>query len=185
MADISKPYTMITDFVTGRELPNVGAEENRQAVEKLLVEEKGYLQEDIKVDVDIAITVAGEPYRSQIDLVVSADGGQTRFMVIKCAAGSLGSREREIVAAARLLDEYQIPRAVVSDGQTAIVLDTVSGTKIGNGLDAIPSKEEALTHLKSYTPVGFPKERLEREKLIFRTYDIENVNVQRKVKNQL
>ena len=129
MVEISKPYTMITDFVTGREVPNVGAEENRQAVEKLLVEEKGYLQEDIKVDVDIAITVAGEPYRSQVDLVVSADGGQTHFMVIKCAAGSLGSREREIVAAARLLDEYQIPFAVVSDGQTAIVLDTVSGTK--------------------------------------------------------
>ena len=117
MAEISKPYTMITDFVTGREVPNVGAEENRQAVEKLLVEEKGYLKEAIKVDVDIAITVAGEPYRSQIDLVVSADGGQMPFMVIKCAAGSLGSREREIVAAARLLEEYQIPRAVVSDGR--------------------------------------------------------------------
>ena len=185
MAEIAKPYTMITDFVTGREVPNVGAEENRQAVEKLLVEEKGYLQEDIKVDVDIAITVAGEPYRSQIDLVVSADGGQTRFMVIKCAAGSLGSREREIVAAARLLEEYQIPLAVVSDGRTAIVLDTVSGKKIGNGLNAIPTRRQALTQLKSYAPVGFPKERLEREKLIFRTYDIENVNVQRKVKNQL
>ncbi len=181
MVEISKPYTMITDFVTGREVPNVGAEENRQAVEKLLVKEKGYLKEDIKVDVDIAITVAGEPYRSQVDLVVSADGGQTRFMVIKCAAGSLGSREREIVAAARLLDEYQIPFAVVSDGQTAIVLDTLTGKKTGEGLDAIPSKGEALTQLKSYTPVGFPKERLEREKLIFRTYDIENVNVQRNI----
>ena len=114
MAEGSKPYTMIADFVTGREVPNVGAEENRQAVEKLLVAEKGYLKEDIKVDVDIAITVAGKPYRSQVDLVVSADGGKTLFMVIKCAAGSLGSREREIVAAARLLDAYQIPWAVVS-----------------------------------------------------------------------
>ena len=63
MAEGSKPYTMIADFVTGREVPNVGAEENRQAVEKLLVAEKGYLKEDIKVDVDIAITVAGQPYR--------------------------------------------------------------------------------------------------------------------------
>jgi hypothetical protein len=179
MAEISKPYTMIADFVTGREVPNVGAEENRQAVEKLLVEEKGYLKEDIKVDVDIAITVAGQPYRSQVDLVVSADGGQTRFMAIKCAAGSLGSREREIVAAARLLSEYQIPCAVVSDGKTAIVMDAVSGKKIGDGLDAIPSKQEAIIQLKSYTSPAFPEERREREKLIFRTYDIENVNVQR------
>jgi len=181
MAEISKPYTMIKDFVTGREVPNVGAEENRQAVEKFLVEEKGYGKEDINVDVNIAITVAGQPYRSQVDLVVSADSGNTRFMVIKCAAGSLGSREREIVAAARLLEKCQIPWAVVSDGQTAIVLDTLSGKKTGEGLDAIPSKEEALTQLKAYTPMGFPKERREREKLIFRTYDIENVNVQRNV----
>jgi len=181
MAEDSKPYTMITDFVTGREVPNVGAEENRQVVEKLLVEEKGYLKEDIEVDVDIAITVAGELYRSQVDLVVSADGGKTRFMAVKCAAGSLGSREREIVAAARLLDAYQIPWAVVSDGKTAIVLDTVSGKKIGDGLVAIPSKEEALAQLESSTPVGFPQERREREKLIFRTYDVENVNVQRNI----
>jgi hypothetical protein len=167
MAEISKPYTMITDFITGREVPNVGAEENRQAVEALLVKEKGYLKEDIKVDVD--------------NLVVSTDGGKTRFMVIKCAAGSLGSREREIVAAARLLDEYQIPCAVVSDGKTAIVLDTVTGKIIGDGLDAIPAKGEALARLKSYTPLAFPEERREREKLIFRTYDIENVNVQRNV----
>jgi len=181
MAEISKPYTMITDFVTGREVPNVGAEENRQAVEEFLVAQKGYLKADIKVDVDIAITVAGEPYQSQVDLVISADGGETHFMVIKCAAGSLGSREREIVAAARLLDEYQIPCAVVSDGQTANVLDTVTGKKVGNGLNAIPSKEEALTQLKSYTLLAFPEERLKREKLIFRTYDIENVNVQRNI----
>jgi hypothetical protein len=185
MAAKSKPYTMITDFVTGRKVPNVGAEENRQAVEKLLVEQRGYRKEDIEVDVDIAITIAGEPYRSQVDLVVSAEDGKARFMVIKCAAGSLGSREREIVAAARLLDEYQIPCAVVSDGQTAIVLDTVSGKKIGDGLDAIPTRQEAIARLKSLEPVGFPKDRREREKLIFRTYDLENVNVQRKVKNQL
>ena len=181
MADISKPYTMITDFVTGREVPNVGAEENRQAVEKLLVEEKGYLKEDIKVDVDIDITVGGEPYHSQVDLVVGVDGGKMPFMVIKCAAGSLGSREREIVAAARLLDEYQVPCAVVSDGKTAAVLDTITAKKIGDGLDAVPSKAEALTRLRSVTPVGLPAERREREKLIFRTYDVENVNVQRKV----
>ena len=181
MAETSKPYTMIMDYVTGREVPNVGAEENRQAVEKYLIDEKGYLKEDIEVDVDIAVTVAGEPYRSQVDLVVSPDGGDTRFMVIKCAAGSLGSCEREIVAAARLLDEYQIPCAVVSDGRKAIALDTVTGKKIGDGLEAIPSRQEAIDALKERTLTPFPAERRDREKLIFRTYDIENVNVQRNV----
>ncbi len=181
MADTLKPYTMITDFVTGREIPNVGAEENRQAVEKFLVSKKGYLKKDIQVDANLNITVAGEPYRSQVDLVVSPDGGRTRFMVINCVAGSLGSREREIVAAARLLEAYQIPRAVVSDGKTAVVLDTVAGKKIGDGLDAIPARQQAVDELKSLTLTPFPAERREREKLIFRTYDLENVNVQRNI----
>ena len=180
MPDKSRPYTMITDYVTGREVPNVGAEQNRQALEQFLVEQKGYQKQDIEVDTDISLTVAGEPYHSQMDLVVSVDRG-SRFMVIKCVAGSLGSREREVVAAARLLDEYQIPCAVVSDGTTAIVLDTVSGKKSGEGLDAIPSRKQAVDKLKSYDFPEYPKDRREREKLIFRTYDIENVNVQRKV----
>ena len=159
MADTLKPYTMITDFITGRQVPNVGAEENRQAVEKFLVSDKGYLKEDIQVDVDLDITVAGEPYHSQVDLVVSADGGLTRFMVVKCAAASLGSREREIVAAARLLEEYQIPRAVVSDGRKAIVLDTVTGKKVGEGLDAIPTRQEAASALKALILTPLPAER--------------------------
>ena len=172
---------MITDFVTAKEIPNVGAEENRQMVERFLVNEKGFSKEDIEVDVDIEMTVAGEPYRSQIDLVVSIDGGATRFMAIKCAAASLGSREREILAASRLLSENQVPFTVVSDGKTAIVLDTVTGRKLGEGLNAIPSKDEAREKLKILPLQPYPKEKLEREKLIFRTYDSMNVNVQRNV----
>lgn len=172
---------MITDFVTGKEIPNVGAEENRQMVEQFLVNQKGFSKEDIEIDVDIEMTIAGEPYRSQIDLVVSVDGGITRFMAIKCAAASLGSREREILAAARLVGENQLPYSVVSDGKTAIVLDTVSGKKLGEGLNAIPSKNEVREKLKIIQQRPFPKEKLEREKLIFRSYDSMNVNVQRNV----
>ena len=182
MADTLKPYSMIIDFVTGKEIPNVGAEENRQLVEKFLVNEKGYARKDIEVDVAIEIQVAGQPYNSQIDLVVSVDGGNIRFMAFKCAAASLGSREREILAAARLLEKDQIPLSVVSDGQTAIVLDTITGCKQGEGLDAIPSKKQAMGVLKDQGKQPFPEEKREREGLIFRTYDGMNVNVSRNIK---
>ena len=181
MSDTLKPYSMTTDFVTGKEIPNVGAEENRQRVERFLVAEKGFSKEDIAVDVDIEISVAGETYLSQIDLVVSVDDeyGSTPFMAIKCAAASLGSREREILAAARLLAENQLPFSVVSDGKTAIVLDTVSGKNLGEGLNAILSKAEARERLREIKPLPFPKEKREREKLIFRSFDSMNVNVGR------
>jgi hypothetical protein len=174
-----KPYSLIHDFVTGIEKPNVGAEENRQALERFLVTDRGYLKEDIQVDADIELSIAGATYRSQVDLVVTVDGGQSPVMAIKCAAGSLGSREREILAASRLLDRYQIPLAVVSDGKTAIVLDTVSGNKLAEGLDAIPTKAQAQQRLQRTPRVPFPAERRQREALIFRSYDSMNVNVSR------
>ena len=185
MADTLKPYRMIEDFVTARDVPEIGAESNRQAVERLLVLEKGYAKEDIEVDAKIEFEVGKERYASQVDLVVSVNAGKTRVMAIKCAPGSLGSCEREILAAARLLDSrYQIPFAVVSDGKTAVVLDSTSGKIIGAGLASIPEKNMARNALKTMTLIACPTERIERERLIFRTYNCEYVNVARRLPYQ-
>ncbi len=177
MPETLKPYDTLIDFVTGKEIADIGAEANRQAVERYLVNHKGFSREDIAVDVNISLDITGERYQSRIDLVVSPDDGNTRFMAIKCPAGSLGSWEREILAAARLLDTYQIPLSVVSDGKSAIVLDTVTGKKVGEGLQSIPSKKEAQEKLGAITLRPLPAERIEREKLIFRSYDSMKVNV--------
>ncbi|MDY6791492.1 MAG: type I restriction enzyme HsdR N-terminal domain-containing protein [Thermodesulfobacteriota bacterium] len=177
MADLTKPGNVIIDFVTGKEIPDVGPEANRQRVERVLVEQKGYAKEDIEVDAPLEVEIAGKEYRSSVDLVVSVDG--KRLMAVKCAAGSLGSREREIIAASRLLDNYQIPFSVASDGKTAIVLDTVSGKKLGEGLHAIPAKEEIKKSSSATRPQPLPEKRFEKEKLIFRSYDSMNVNVTR------
>jgi len=177
--DIPKTFRWITDFVTGEKIPDVGAEANRQTVERVLVAEKGYTKKDIEVDAPLEVTIGDEFYRSSVDLVVSMNG--KRYMAIKCAPGSLGSREREIVSAARLLGEYQIPVSVVSDGKTAMVLDTVSGEKIGEGLDAIPSKKALQKTAKSLKLQPLAEKRMEREKLIFRSYDSMNVNVGRNI----
>jgi hypothetical protein len=182
MTEKGKSISTIVDFVTGDTVPDIGAEANRQTVERILVNRLGYEKKDVAVDVDIEIDINGESYRSQIDLVVSVDG--IRFMAVKCAAGSLGSREREILAAARLLESNQIPLAMVSDGKTAIVLDTATGKKIGEGLDVIPTKAQAREIIRSADFQPIAPERIEREKLIFRSYDSMNVNVRRKLSYQ-
>jgi hypothetical protein len=141
------------------------------------VTQKGFAKSDIAVDEGVELTVQGEPYRTIIDLVVSVDG--TRFMAVKCAAGSLGSWEREITAAARLIDHHQLPVAVVCDGKTAVVIDTVSGKRTGKTMAAIPSRTAARDQLQSEALQPLPAERRQREALIFRSYDTMRVNVQR------
>jgi len=162
------------DYITGKEIPDIGSEANRQVMERFLVEEKDFLKDDIEVSLPIAFEIDGENYQSRVDLVVCV--GSRRLMAIKCAAGSLGSREREILAAARIADTYQIPFAIVTDGKTAILFDTLSGKKIGEGLQKIPSKRNLSRYVKNAVFLPFPKERLKREKLIFRSYDSMDVN---------
>jgi hypothetical protein len=139
------------------------------------VEEKGYRREDILVDAPIQVEIKGEVYRSTVDLVIKI--GDRPLMAFKCAAGSLGSREREAVSAARLFGASPMPLAVVSDGVTAIVLETTKGKPKGNGLDAIPDRNEAVRLAKSEPLPPIAADRLDREKLVFRSYDSMNVNV--------
>lgn len=160
--------TTLTDFITGRCVPNTGAEGNRQEVERFLVEHKGYHREDIEVDAKIALNIEGECYQSTVDLVVRVNG--FRCMVIKCAAGSLASRDREVISAARLLEDYQIPLSVASDGQTAFVWDTVSGKTIGKGLGTIPSKAQAQAKFDDQGLQALDEKHRQRLMLIYRTY---------------
>ncbi len=165
---------IITDYITGKKIFDTGAEANRQMVEKFLIENKGYSKEDVEVDFPINLQIKGEPYNSYIDLVVKISGKMV--MCIKCAPGSLGSREREILAASRLACDYQIPISIVSDGKTAIVLDTLTGKKTGEGMEEIPSKKELSDKMEKMEFIPFPEKKREKQSLIFRSYDIMNVN---------
>ena len=168
MPHSKRPEEPLIDFITGRAIPNHGAEENRQAVERLLVEVKGYDREEIEVDAEIQLEVEGECFSSTVDLVVCVNG--SRYMIIKCAAGSLSSREREVIAAARLIEDYQIPVSAASDGESALVWDTVSGDLIGEGLEAIPPKSASVEDFDPGNAVPLEDKRRRRQMLIYRTY---------------
>ena len=177
MSDTNSLNGNLTDYITGASIADIGAEANRQKFARFLVEQKGYEKKDIERDVPIEIELQGEAYSSHIDLVIKTAG--TIIMAVKCAAGSLESWQREILSASRLLTSYQIPCAVVTDGETAVVLDTVSGKKRGEGLDAVLSKQAAEKELEEIRLTAYPEERKEREKIIFRSFDSMNINKKR------
>ncbi|MFH2060385.1 MAG: type I restriction enzyme HsdR N-terminal domain-containing protein [Pseudomonadota bacterium] len=166
---------IITDYITGASIRNVGPEASRQVFEKFLVEQKGYAKTDIRVDEPFTVQFQGEDYVSAIDLIVYCN--DKAIMAITCVAGSIGSYEREILAGARLIFDYQIPFAVSTDARNAVILDTISGKIIGKDLDAIPSKENALKMIESIEYHSFDENRREREMIIYRSFNLEKVNV--------
>jgi len=166
---------IITDYITGEAVRNVGPEAVRQVFEKFLVEKKGYEKKDIRVDEELIVQFKGEDYVSAIDLIIYSKN--KALMAITCVAGSIGSYEREILAGARLVYDYQIPFAVSTDARDAIVLDTLSGKKAGQGLDAVPSKKEALNLIKTIEYKPLDENRKEREMIIYRSFNLEKVNI--------
>ncbi|MDA3791828.1 MAG: type I restriction enzyme HsdR N-terminal domain-containing protein [Desulfobacula sp.] len=166
---------IITDYITGKPVRNMGSEASRQIFERFLVHEKGYSKKDIKVDEKLVVQFKGEDYISAIDLIVSCN--DKALMAITCVAGSIGSYEREILAGARLVYDYQIPFAVSTDARDAMVMDTLSGKNTGQGLGAIPSKKEALKLVETIEYKPFDKTRKEREMIIYRSFNLEKINI--------
>ena len=176
MADIPSHhliYGMCTDFVSGEYIVDTDDERYRQKLARLLVEEKGYAKTDLEVRFKIETLFVKQFVVSTIDFIVRLKG--KRFMVIRYGPGSLVTRERAAIAAARVLDpSYRIPLAVVTNGEDAELLDTLTAKVLKQGLDAIPDKKEASQLFDNLEFVSFmEKDRRERELRILNAYDVE------------
>jgi len=145
------------------------AAEARKMISYLLMEKKGYLPGDIEKKVVLEVKLGQENAYSSVDFLVSVDG--KKAMVIKCFSGSLSSRERQAVAAARLIGTPPVPVAVVADPVNAEVLDVSTGKVVGEGFGAIPLKEQMIQMLKEGTSQPLSPERLEKEKRILLAFD--------------
>lgn len=145
------------------------AAEARKMVGYLLVEKKRYLEEEVRRDVVFEVKLGEETAYSVVDFVVSIEG--RKAMIIKCAAGSLDSRQRQAVAAARVIAALPVPVAVVADPETAQVLDVLNGKMVGEGFGAIPVRDQLLKTLSSAKLTALPPEKLEREKRILLAFD--------------
>ena len=176
MADIPSHhliYGMCTDFVSGQSIVDTDDERYRQKLARLLVEEKGYAKTDLEMRFKIETLFAKQFVVSTIDFIVRLKG--KRFMVIRYGPGSLVTRERAAIAAARVLDpSYRIPFAVVTNGEDAELLDTLTTKVIKQGLEAIPDKKEASRLFADLEFAPFmEKDRRERELRILNAYDVE------------
>lgn len=158
------------DFITGKTIKDTHDERYRQKIAHFLVEQKGYLKTDIKPGKALRLSIDGNIAAIRIDFAVTVD--DKKIMIIRYGPGSLVTRERPSVAAARLLESYQIPITVVTNGENAEILDTVSGKVIADGFDAIPSKEESAELVKQMDFHKISEKQAEKEARILYAFDI-------------
>lgn len=158
------------DYITGKEIVDTEDERARQKTARFLVDEKGYSKHDVEVRKEIQLNVDGNRGTSRVDFVVRVDG--KAFAIIIFGPGSLVSRERSTLAAARLVESYEVPFAVITNGESAEVLETSSGTVIAEELQALPSKEEAQRQIQTLAFEKVSDKRLEKEQRILYAFDV-------------
>ena len=176
MADIPSHhyiYGTCTDYITGETIVDTDDERCRQDLARFLVEEKGYAKSDLEPRLSIETLYSGQFVTSSIDITVREAG--KRFMILRFAPGSIVTRERPAIAAARVLEtSYQIPLTVVTNSREAEVLDTYTGKIVRQGMENILDKKEAEALVQSlrFDPLE-DETKKDRERRILNAYDVE------------
>jgi hypothetical protein len=163
---VARPVILgkIVDFISGRTIADTEDERYRQKLARFLVEDKGFCKEDIQVQRELPLIVDDKTWTVTIDFAIILEA--KTVMILRFAPGSIVSRERPALAAARLLEPYEIPFAVVTNGQDAHILDTAAGGVIGQSLEDIPSRGSMLGQFPQLEFNHLPGERLEKERRI-------------------
>lgn len=166
-------YGTLQDFLTGEELPDTDDERYRQQLAQLLVEEKGFGVGELQPRLAIETQFNGQFVKSVVELTVCLE--DRRVMIIRYGPGSLVTRERPAIAAARILDpEYRIPLAVVTNLRDAELLETKTGKVLATGMSHIPDRKELAAMLSSLEFEPFVDEQSrEREARILNAFDVE------------
>jgi hypothetical protein len=148
-------YGVLTDYLTGESLPDTDDERIRQDLARLLVEEHGFAKEELEPRLLIVSEIGGKRVESLIDLVIRIQG--QRLCLLRYGPGSLVTREKAAIAAARILDpQGRIPLAVVTNGRDAELLDTDSGRVLATGMGAIFDRTQALQLVARYPMEAYP-----------------------------
>ncbi len=158
---------VIRDYLTGEEIAETSYEEFRQALARMLVEEKGYPKERLAAKVGVCFPVEGTQYTRMIDLCATDADGRPLLFVIFCS-GEPGSYIRESLAAARLYQCGGVPLVLVTDTHDAILLEAATGREIGRGMRGVPTWPEAMA-LKAPAP-ALAEDALDRERRILFAY---------------
>ena len=165
-------FGTLTDFLTGEKIQDTHDERFRQDIAKSLVEEKGYDKQDIRPGVDIFAKADIKTAVVKLDFLIYLEN--KAYMLIKYGPGSIITRHRPGIAASRLVEPYQIPVVVVTNGVDADILDGKTSKITGSGLDNIPDKKTLLgLNVENVFPEIMAK-RAEMESRILYTFEIED-----------
>jgi hypothetical protein len=141
----------------------------KHIIYKMLLREKGFHPEDIQIDPQFSLQVDTHEATVGIDFSITLEG--TTFMVIRCVPSGINSWERYAIAFARAIKDYQIPYAVVADGEQVRVFDIINYTIKQEPAQELFTRKEAMILMKDFQKIPYPEDRREKEKRIIHAFE--------------
>ena len=161
----------LDDLITGEKLNDTLDERYRQKIAQLLIGPKGYSKTDITPRREMMITAGDSKAILKMDFVINIAG--RIGMIIKFGPGSIVTRRRPLLAASRIIAPYQIPLAVVTNGEDAEILDGSSGSVISTGLESIPSRSTLQERMVDDPFLTIDKDRADMESRIVYCFEVD------------
>jgi hypothetical protein len=162
----------LVDFITGDVLKDTHDERYRQNIARLLVNQKGYAKKDIEPRKALIVQADEKKAVLKIDFIITLSGHVA--MVVKYGPGSLVTRRRAVLAVSRLVAPYQVPVAVITNGQDAEIISGPSGEVIDTGLESIPSKPDLARQVSNKNWGVITAHQAEMESRILYCYEVDD-----------
>jgi hypothetical protein len=138
----------LNDFLTGVVLIDTYDERYRQKIAKKLVLDGGFEKKDIQRNVTTTIAAGKQKAQINIDFIVKFQKKST--ILVKYSPGSIVTRRISTIALSRIAESYQIPIAVITNGEDAEILDGNSGRVLKTGFHNLPDKEMLKRNMTSF-----------------------------------
>ena len=162
----------LTDFITGDTLKDTHDERYRQKIARLLTGQLGYLKADVEPRRALVAKADSKKAVLKIDFTITLEG--RTCMVLKYGPGSLVTRRRAVLAVSRLIAPYQVPVAVITNGQDAEIINGASGEVTASGLESIPSKADLTKMAAGETFAPISDQQAEMESRILYCYEVDD-----------
>lgn len=141
----------------------------KSIVYEILINEKGFRPEEIQIDPQFMLKLSTCEATVGIDFMISLES--ISFMVIRCVSSGIESWERYAVAFARAIQDYQIPYAVITDGEQAKILDIINDSFVYKSVQQLFTRQEAINLINNFQKISCTEKSREKEKRIIYAFE--------------
>jgi len=128
---------VIVDYLSGQEIMDTTYEDLRQALARMLVEDRKYPRGCLRSKYVLDFEINGQSQSSVIDLAVFTPEGEPLLALFFCP-GEVGTFVRESVAAARIHQPSPFPLVAVTDSMDLQLVQARTGEVLAQGFLAVP-----------------------------------------------